>query len=557
MAVQSIGTRHQERRSYIHAEVKNLRHILSAVPGLVGPKFPVILAAAAIAKAEILHYFRHLHADTRKDVKKYQNSDHYKCRDITGLIHDLFELTCFVEKYREVVQMYYAEFITACDVPELGPVVEIAVNAIPPNVHDLLPELLSSLCRDLSCVDLEQVSEADYRGVRLNWERYSTLLGITGKFSKEANDDLAKKMFETVERTTYVDSIPTLLKDYFMPYELWWHQSKLVDSFKDSLECNQKPTSILSILACVPHNLHPDCPEEGPLLAESSWRFCDFLVSSMNKFVDSLLKWLWDYFMTLEKKTRAADAGQRLERQWNAKQSQGKAAPDHYPGYESEGWAKKSIAPLLHNRRGIVGLLEAVHCLGPIMIFDREYNIEVAVRQNLSAFFETRIKSKVVSKGEMERPSIVLTEIAVGCRVVQACFDFINADMSKLLRAVLFRNFCDISVLPPGTAPALRPVGSNQDGQGDDDRGVIWKIANWFCLLAHQAAASESGLMWIPSTNSFARAKTTLRPIDVYINREEMAALCAFIGVQGVRCIDSMLLSIIAEKVSVSPEVLQ
>ena len=555
VAVVSIGTRHQERRSYIHAEVKNLRHILNAVPGLVGPKFPVVLTAAAIAKAEILHYFRHLHADTRKDVQKYQNSDHYKCQNITGLIQDLYELTCIVEKYREVVQMYYAEFITACDVPELGPVVDIAVGAIPANLHDLLPELLSSLCKDLSCVDLEQVSEADYRGVRLNWERYSTLLGIPGKLSKEANDELAKKMLHIVERTTYVDSIPALLKAYFLPYELWWQQSKLVDVMKDSLECNQKPSSILSILSCVPHNLHPDCPEEGPLLADSSWRFCDFLVSSMNKFINSLLKWLWDYFVVLEKKTRAADAGQRLERQWNAKQSQGKATPDHYPGYESEGWAKKSIAPLVYYRQGIVGLLESVHSLGPIMIFNKEYNIEVAVRQNISTFFESRIRYKVISKGVMERPSVVLTEIAVGCRVVQMCFDFMNANMPKLLRAVLFRNFCDTSVLPPGTVPTHRPGACNDDSRGNDDRGIIWKIASWFHSLAHQAAASESGLMWIPSANSFARAKTTLHAIDVYINREEMAALCAFIGAQGVRCIDSVLLSIIADKVGACTDV--
>jgi NCK-associated protein 1 len=548
VAVQTIGVRHQERRSYVHAELKNVKHILAAVPGLVGPKFPIVMAAAAMAKSEILHYFRHLNADTRKDVKKYQNTDHYKCRDITVLVQDLYEVTCFVEKYREVVQMYYAEYLTAIDEAELQPIIEGVSSALPDNLHDLLPQLLGSFCRDLSDVDLEQVSDASFEGVRINWERYSTLLGITGKFNKEANDGFCKKMMEVVERSSYVDTIPALFKKYFMPYELWWYQNKVVEALKESLEYNQQPFCVFGMLSVVPMNIHPDCPEEGVLLGDSAWRFCDYLVSTMNKYVDSLLKWLWDYFYLLEKKTRAADAGNRLEKQFNARKEQKSVNAENYPGYESEGWAKKSLAVLAHNRRGVMGILEAAHRQGPLMIFDREYNVEVAVRQNISAYFETRVRSKVMSKGEMERPSIVLAEIAVGCKVVQNCFDFINADMPKILRHVLFRNFCDTSVLPPGAPPVLRQAPP-QDSDGEE-RGVIWKIAQWFCLLVNQASAPESGLMWIPSTSSFARAKTSLRPIDVYINREEMAALCAFVGVQGVRCIDSMLLSIIADKVS-------
>lgn len=547
VAVQTIGVRHQERRSFVHAELKNLKHILAAVPGLVGPKFPIVLAAAAMAKSEILHYFRHLNADTRKDVKKYQNNDHYKCRDISVLIQDLYEVTCFVEKYREVVQMYYAEYLTAIDAPELQPIIDEVSAALPDNVHEMLPRLLSSFCQDLSDIDLEQVSEADFEGVRINWERYSTLLGITGQFNKESNDVFCRKMMSLVERSTYVDAIPSLFKSYFMPYELWWFQPKLVEAFKESLEYNQQSFFVFGLLSVVPMNIHADCPEEGALLGDSAFRFCDYMVNTMNKYVDTLLKWLWDYFYQLEKKTRAADAGSRLEKQINARKEQKAVTPENYPGYESEGWAKKGLAALTHNKRGVLGILEAAHLLGPIMIFHREYNVEVAVRQNIGAYFETRIRNKVIAKGEMERPSIVLAEIAVGCKVVQTCFDFINADMPKILRHVLFRNFCDTSVLPPGAPPVLRQAPPDAEG---GDRGVIWKIAQWFCQLVNQAAAAESGLMWIPSTSSFARAKSSLRPIDVYINREEMAALCAFIGVQGVRCIDSMLLSIVAEKVN-------
>ena len=83
----------------------------------------------------------------------------------------------------------------------------------------------------------------------------------------------------------------------------------------------------------------------------------------------------------------------------------------------------------------------------------------------------------------------------------------------------------------------------------DDREGLVWAIGRWFVKFVDEAAAQNSGLMWLPANNTFARADSKQRPIDIYINREEMAALCSFIGPQGVRCIDSLLIQIVAEKV--------
>jgi hypothetical protein len=83
----------------------------------------------------------------------------------------------------------------------------------------------------------------------------------------------------------------------------------------------------------------------------------------------------------------------------------------------------------------------------------------------------------------------------------------------------------------------------------DDKEPIIWAISRWFMKFVDEASAQNSGLMWVPSTNSFGRADSKQRPIDIYINREEMSALCSFIGPQGVRCIESSLIQVVAEKV--------
>lgn len=541
VAVSSVGMRHIERRSYIRAEIKNLKHILQAVPGLLGPKFPVVLTAASIAKAEILHYFRHLGLDCRKDSKKYLVGDHFKDKEICLLIDDLLELSALVEKNREIIQMYYAEYLSGHDADYLSTLCGQAASSLPENTSENISALLLSFPHDLRGVDVEFTVNANLNGFRLNWDRYTTVFASSKRFSLESNTELLKFMPEVVERSNYVDNLPFLLKKYFIPYELWWYQGRIVDTFREGLELRTRPLCYMQLLTSIPMNLHDDCPEEATLLNDSAIRFSDLLLSLSTKYIESILKLIWDYFFNLEKKTRAADAGHRLEK-LALKQNEskdGNPTLDRLPGFESEGYSRKYIAPFIENRRSMIVLLEQAHAMGPVLLFNKEINIEVAFRQVISSYFEARIRGTILSKGDLERPSIVLSEITVGCRVLQTVYDFIAADLSKLLRVVLFRNFCDNSLPPPGSRI-----------HKESENGLIWKIAQWFHSLVLQASASESGLMWIPSTNSFARAKSTLRPIDVYINREEMASLCGFVGIQGVRVIDNVLISLIMDKVS-------
>ena len=95
----------------------------------------------------------------------------------------------------------------------------------------------------------------------------------------------------------------------------------------------------------------------------------------------------------------------------------------------------------------------------------------------------------------------------------------------------------------PGQAPPA--------SEGDKE-GLVWAIGRWFIKFVDEASAQNSGLMWLPATNTFARADDKQRPIDIYMNREEIMSLCSFIGPQGVRCIDSMLIRVVTDKVRFS-----
>jgi hypothetical protein len=128
---------------------------------------------------------------------------------------------------------------------------------------------------------------------------------------------------------------------------------------------------------------------------------------------------------------------------------------------------------------------------------------------------------------------------------MQSLCNIVSFDLPQFIRSFLFDNFCDTSISPPGTVLSGHvPVPV----EGEKER-IIWAIGRWFINFVDEASAQNSGLMWLPATSAFARSDSKQRPIDIYINREEIMSLCTFIGPQGVRCIDSMLIQVVADKV--------
>ena len=84
-ATQQCGLKHRERRAYLLGELEVCRGLLDAVPGLAAPKAPLALAAAALARDELLWALRH--APDRGAAAlppKYSPSGNRRCRLLPG-----------------------------------------------------------------------------------------------------------------------------------------------------------------------------------------------------------------------------------------------------------------------------------------------------------------------------------------------------------------------------------------------------------------------------------------------------------------------------------------
>lgn len=159
VAVAVAGSRMRYRRSFISAELRSIIGLMLTSPGLIGPKFPQILAAAAFGKAEILRFYRHVgqQSNVRRDCKKHYVAEEYASvgGDVALLLSQLAELSELLQRFHFIAQRYYAEFLRINDVTALQPLIAATAD----RVATLRP-ILNSLMADLSARELSAESSA-------------------------------------------------------------------------------------------------------------------------------------------------------------------------------------------------------------------------------------------------------------------------------------------------------------------------------------------------------------------------------------------------------------
>ena len=138
------------------------------------------------------------------------------------------------------------------------------------------------------------------------------------------------------------------------------------------------------------------------------------------------------------------------------------------PGFKSEGWARDRIAKLDVVRQNLVSVMAGVHGAALFVVFD----------QHITHLFSTRVVDSVFaaagakgSSGEMERPSVVLNRVSIGCRTVQIACGPIAVDCTGMFRSLLFRNFSgDVSVGRDACADLRDRLGVYNSSSADSER---------------------------------------------------------------------------------------
>ena len=159
------------RRTVLNTLLTRVIISIRAKPGLVGPKFPLLMALASLAKDEIHQYYRHLgKISIRKDCKSLYVYDDYistltnsHMSDIGYLLANSVRLINLVREFRVIIINYYSEYISGAYLRTLIPVLQ-QVSGFYPRIAAVSRPLVEDILHATSFLDLKRTMPAAMSG---------------------------------------------------------------------------------------------------------------------------------------------------------------------------------------------------------------------------------------------------------------------------------------------------------------------------------------------------------------------------------------------------------
>lgn len=576
-ALGAVSLRHLEVRSYLLGELSSLNKLFTAVPGLLGPKFPMAYAVAFMANAEILHYFRHLTVDVRKEALLLQTSNTQAnklasqnlyptgpCLLITNLIQQLSELNKLIITHKLIITKYYIEFAKNIDYKNLL----IICSDCAPHIRPLgqtICSTLASISSDLSFSNSDTPSDAlSLFNFRLRCERIN--IAFASKSSIQIGklvcvNELLFRLQPVFERSQFIDNIDHLSHECFSPTQLHWYSSQTLETFRMALAdaCNPMicPLAILSVFPTAVRNAHQDCPEEYVKLGEASRKLCDEYLHELGVHVTSAFLELWGQFLVFDNQIQQIEAVKLLRQRVGnvsagagVSEDQAAVSPptteQSFPGSESHPWETKKLQKIIDARAKLTSILSAARHINRLKVYSKEYDIQSYLRTKLGQTIHDKLQGTIMELA-MERHTTTLRKIITGFKTLQSILLLIDIDSTILMKDIIDQNFIDNSLPAEDLIIPLNFTSSNPNM-------LIWKLSTAFTHFIDKLSLRDSTCIWIPCLNVIARLRTLSTSItmvtDHVVGMEEMKSLSTFIGVRGVRALDVKLLAYTTSKVS-------
>lgn len=217
---------HRDRRLFLRQELYLLKCLLSDTPALLGPKFPLVLAALNMAKDEILWVLRNRPFGHKSKVLAPLFEDPF----IPELIHMSLHLTTLVRQSKDYIVDYYSQYLRGADTTRLDEMINESKfkQTIEQDVQTVLGWMIGWI----------RTAEPgrNFGDVRQKWAEVQTV------FISAARSAPATVIMPVVERiqlimlhTRIVDSFDDLVTEHTSLRSLWYFKSELQLLFEKSI----------------------------------------------------------------------------------------------------------------------------------------------------------------------------------------------------------------------------------------------------------------------------------------------------------------------------------
>lgn len=227
---------HRDRRLYVRQELTLLKCLLSDTPALLGPKFPLLLAALNMAKDELLWLYR----NRPFSIKSKTLAPLFEDPFLPELVHMVLHLTTLARQSKDYIVDYHAQYLRGADTTRLDEMINEPrfKQTIEGDVQTVLGWMIGWI----------RTAEPgrNFADVRQKWAEVQTV------FISGARSAPATVIMPVVERiqlimfhTKIVDSFDDLLSEHSSLRSLWYFKAELQLTFEKSI-VDGSPVSTLS-----------------------------------------------------------------------------------------------------------------------------------------------------------------------------------------------------------------------------------------------------------------------------------------------------------------------
>ncbi len=540
---------HMQKRSYLLLQLRSLLNMMRDSPGLLGPKFQLVLATLSLSKMEIMWYFRHLGVQPKFSTKKFKDIRDPNIGEMIYLVDELISV-CLL--HREVIQAYHRKILKNLYHKKVSELWQNAKRWFEGQVPTVFESILSDLDNSLSI--------ANFHSMRLNWKRLEAYL--TGfQFKQALSDTSVREMFITMCKvylfSRHVDEVEIQLSEQASIKELYYYHKQVYDMYKSGLEGEMRQPlfsiSFIRILDYYPENIHKTLNPElrkqvGAQAVELANEMLELLSETIKQKLDelrgdkghaSLAKQLTGAekaelfkFLMLKEQYSNKDKAKDLEKK---------------PGYESYHQERETIKYMRMLEKNFTQLLFTLGRYDEIAIFDTVYYPTEFLRNRLESYIDSFVGSVALKVPAMPNPkekaknlefptptSILseLTSFMITLKLVEQC---VRVKTEDLVMAAFLKHFVN-----------LKYIGSpyEVDRQKHVHDNAIISYARWYTDLISNANIKYKLLYARPKKTFVSTPATPIISFngEEYLGMPELTALCTLVGPFGVRVLDQHLL---------------
>ncbi len=546
-ASENAGKLHRSRMSYVTQELQKLVSVLRHAPGVIAPKFPVVLATLSLAKTEILWFFRH-RSNLPKKKSKLLNDEDFAVPHLPFTMYLFQEIADTVKDYGAIVQLYYIDYLKSTH----GRALRENIQKLASFMKDYGSKVSQALNSFLPAITNPPKNGDSYsfEELRLNWTRIESLLSTTSSNQVASNDvsSAIARMRTLTTHSKFVDSLDILLVNFGQISDCFWHWDALQQIFRDSITAegqNGRACMVfIKILGSAIYARSPLCPSEYTVLRNEVQQKAESLLQDVGDQLSQQLSQMLEYVEQLNRQLAPVRAVERTERKRSQKSSL--KSKQQLPGAESFLRESGSSSPIAGVETNLSEILYAVNNVVSVSVFDYTFNPREYIRSKVENFLKRAVQEAFFNPSmQMNPPSSILRKLSSVYHSFERVAAYINIDIAHLVRKVLYDESYDAQCF---TFKSGGMHKANKDWKSAGNMPLVFRIARWyFFLLDNEKFVGTAIFSEVHQNFVVVPGEKYDIDINLYLDKWEIRTLIQILGGHGVRVLDEMLCQHVAD----------